>query len=67
MAPNGQMWPFRGHFWCKNCNELPGESNNNPKMTKSADTGADLAMIGPKSLIFLGVTKIVGTLMARNQ
>merc|ERR1711994_60404 len=37
-----------------------------PKMTKNADFGPNLAIFGPKSLIFMGVSKSFGTNITEN-
>merc|ERR1712047_7577 len=37
-----------------------------PKMTKNADFGPNLAVFGPKSLIFMGLTKRYGTNITEN-
>ena len=37
-----------------------------PKMTKNADFGPNLAVFGPKILIFMGVSKSFGTNITEN-
>ena len=37
-----------------------------PKMTKNADFGPNLAVFGPKSLIFMGLSKSFGTNITEN-
>ena len=37
-----------------------------PKMTKNADFGPNLAIFGPKSLIFMGLSKSFGTNITEN-
>jgi len=49
-------------------NWTKGAKNGNiwPKMTKNADFGPNLAVFGPKSLIFMGVSKSFGTNITGN-
>ena len=54
-------WFLIGH-WTK----CAKNGNNWPKMTKNADFGPNLAVFGPKILIFMGVSKSFGTNITEN-
>ena len=45
---------------------LSGNGNNWPKITKNADFGPNVAVFGPKSLIFMGLSKSFGTNITEN-
>ena len=54
-------WFLVGH-WTK----CAKNGNIWPKMTKNADFGPNLAVFGPKSLIFMGLSKSFGTNITEN-
>ena len=59
-APRWHCFLVRHWTKCaKNCNIWP-------KMTKNADFGPNLAVFGPKILIFMGVSKSFGTNITEN-
>ena len=53
---------FFGQHWTK----CAKNGNIWPKMTKNADFGPNLAVFGPKILIFMGVSKSFGTNITEN-
>ena len=53
-------------FWSKHWTKCAKNGNIWPKMTKNADFGPNLAIFGPKSLIFMGVSKSFGTNITEN-
>ena len=59
-APSSH-WFLVGH-WTK----CAKNGNIWPKMTKNADFGTNLTVFGPKSLIFMGVSKSFGTNIKEN-
>ena len=57
-----QFWVKFGRFWAK----CAKNGNILPKMTKNADFGPNLAVFGPKILIFMLVSKSFGTNITEN-